>query len=124
MNTEQFLIQSSKQTLNDNCDCNRNAFLAWQHLESLPNSLTFIGEFEHKEDSIKENGYSEYHPAGTSYWSKEAPIAIYFYPYHECRIYQCRNCSALFLHYTEHGGHGSEKRLRWVNPKLVNEHNR
>ena len=123
MNSAQFIDLSSAQTFDSDCSCNRNDFKAWKYTKSLNSTLMLLGEFAHKTEAIKRNGYNSYHPAGTNYWSEDASISIFFYPYHECDIYQCKQCESLFLHYIEHGGHGSEKRLRWVNPDLVTDHN-
>lgn len=83
--------------------------------------LENLGPFDHQDESIKARGYTSYLPDGLNYWSAEAPIAVYFYPYHECDIYRCKDCEAIFLSYTETAGHAPEKRLRWVRPELIIE---
>jgi len=80
-----------------------------------------VGEFSDAEKYIKENGYSEYHPENTNYWSEDAPIAINFYPYHESIIRRCKKCGEVFLNYTEYGGHAPQDRLRWVRKELIVE---
>lgn len=63
----------------------------------------------------------EYHPGGTRYWSADAPIALGWFPYNRCGIWQCRDCATVFLRYAEHGGYFEEERIRRVVPRLVDD---
>jgi len=100
--------------------CRKSAFKGWEAFsESQEAALSLRGEFEDAEKHIGKNGYTEYHPAGTNYWSKDAPIALAYYPYHESMIRQCDICNAVFLTYTEFSGHAPQNRFRWVQESLV-----
>ena len=61
----------------------------------------------------------EHHPAGTNAWSPEAPIAVAFFPYNRCDVWECATCLLPFLRYTEYGGYYEEERIRPVDPQLV-----
>jgi hypothetical protein len=61
----------------------------------------------------------EHHPAGTNAWSPDAPIALAFFPYNRCDVWQCATCARVFLRYTEYGGYYEEERIRPVDPLLV-----
>ena len=63
--------------------------------------------------------WEEYHPHGTHSWSPDAPIAIGFYPYNRCDVYECIDCSRKYLRYGEYGGYYVDERIRPLNPKLV-----
>lgn len=104
-----------------NCDkCHKDNFAGWETLtKEMESSLELCGEFEQAEKYIGQNGYTEYHPNGTNYWSKDAPIALAFYPYHESLIRKCKSCDAIFLTYIEHSGHAPHNRCRWVQKDLL-----
>jgi len=59
---------------------------------------------------------AEHHPAGTRYWSAEAPIAPAFHPTNRCEVWSCRLCQRAFLRYTEYGGYYEERRIRALDP--------
>lgn len=61
----------------------------------------------------------EYHPAGTRYWSADAPIAPAWFPANRCGVWRCRSCATVLLRYAEHGGYFEEERVRRVLPALV-----
>ena len=61
----------------------------------------------------------EYHPAGTRYWSANAPIAPDWFPYNRCTVWRCRQCATVFLRYAETGGYFEEERIRRVDPALI-----
>ena len=63
----------------------------------------------------------EHHPAGTRYWSVDAPIAVEFFPYNRCDVWQCAACGRPFLRYTEYGGYYQESRIRALAPELVSD---
>lgn len=100
--------------------CNGASYLGWEKLtKDMDNSLELVGEFADSEKYINLNGYTEYHPNGTSYWSKDAPIALAHYPYHESMILRCPACGAIYLSYTEYAGHAPQKRIRLVQSELI-----
>ena len=107
----------------DECEyCKKEKFKGWGNsTKEIKQSLEIAGEFELADYFIEKNGYSEYHPDGTNYWSKDAPVAIDFYPYHESRILLCPNCKAIFLNYIEYAGHLPQDRLRWARKSLLVE---
>ncbi|TDV67643.1 hypothetical protein [Pseudomonas sp. LP_7_YM] len=101
------------------CSCVPKSFAGW---EGMPVSL--------KESQLREVGsliageeedltLDEHHPAGTSYWSAEAPIAPHFFPYNRCRIWECVLCSRVFLRYSEAGAYHFEQRIRSLDPVLI-----
>lgn len=61
----------------------------------------------------------EYHPAGTRFWSPEAPIAPAWFPYNRSEVRECVHCARAFLHYTEYGGYYVESRLRELDPRRL-----
>lgn len=61
----------------------------------------------------------EHHPAGTDYWSPEAPIALAYFPANRCEVWRCRHCGHGFLRYTEYGGYYEDRRIRSLQPGLV-----
>ena len=70
-------------------------------------------------DPYVEATYTEYHPAGTSYWSPDAPIAWRHFPYNRCSILQCTECGRSCLSYVEAGGYYVEARIRALDPTLL-----
>lgn len=100
--------------------CEKYSFQNWENIDTeCDQQLGTLGEFEGAEEFINKNSYNEYHPNGTNYWSKTAPIALQYYPYHESQIRACPVCGAIFLSYVEYSGHASQKRLRWVKKELI-----
>lgn len=100
--------------------CEKEKYQGWDNIsKGLAQILEVVGEFADAERYINENGYTEYHLNGTNYWSKDAPIAISYYPYHESLIKRCKKCGGVFLSYTEYGGHAPQNRARWVRKDLV-----
>jgi hypothetical protein len=110
-----------KNTSGNECGtCEKQNFLSWENITpALDNILETLGDFEDAEKYISKNGYNEYHPHGTNYWNKDAPIAIQYYPYNDCTVRKCPQCAAIFLSYTEFAGHGPQHRLRYVREDLV-----
>lgn len=60
--------------------------------------------------------------AGSNYWSPEDPIALGYYPYNYCEVFQQRDCNSYYLVYTEWGGHIPERRARLVLKPLIIYH--
>ncbi len=61
----------------------------------------------------------EFHPAGTRYWSADAPIAVGHFPYNRCEVWQCPDCGRGVLQYTEFGGYYVDHRIRALDPTLL-----
>jgi hypothetical protein len=70
-------------------------------------------------DPYAEATYAEYHPAGTHYWSADAPIAWRHYPFNRCGVFQCTVCGRCCLKYVEAGGYYVEPRMRALDPALL-----
>lgn len=101
-------------------DCEKEKYQGWGNASrELVKILEPVGEFVETEKYINKNGYKEYHPSEINYCSKDAPIAISYYPYHESIINRCKKCGEIFLCYTEYGGHAPQNRVRWVRKDLV-----
>lgn len=110
-----------KESPSDSCEiCTKEKFKSWSDTtRDLGGNIKAIAEFEHAEEDIKKNGYDEFHPNGTNYWSSDAPIAIHFYPYNDCTINTCIACNAVFLRYIEYAGHTRQHRIRYVDKDLI-----
>jgi hypothetical protein len=70
---------------------------------------------------VEDPTLEEYHPAGTNAWSRDAPIALGYFPYNRCDVWQCVQCGRPFLRYTEYGGYYVEERCRELRAGLVVE---
>lgn len=102
--------------------CPTCASLACPGWESVPggfdtDQLRLTGTL--RDSSIDDPTLQEYHPAGTSAWSPDAPIAPAFFPYNRCEVWQCRQCARAFLRYTEYGGYYVEQRIRDLDARLL-----
>jgi hypothetical protein len=62
---------------------------------------------------------AEHHPAGTSFWSPDAPIALAYFPANRSEVWRCRHCGHGFLRYTEYGGYYEDRRIRSLQPELI-----
>ena len=62
---------------------------------------------------------AEHHPAGTDYWSPDAPIALAYFPANRSEVWRCRHCGHGFLRYTEYGGYYEDRRIRSLQSALV-----
>ena len=56
---------------------------------------------------------------GSNYWSPDDPIALGYYPYNYCEVFQKKDCNSYYLVYTEWGGHIPERRARLVLKPLI-----
>ena len=109
------------QSINHEDGCATCASINYPGWESLPavfdqNSLKLIGTLKVEEAP---ESWEEYHPNGTQIWSPDAPIALGFHPYNRCDLYQCIDCSRIYLRYTEFGGYYVDQRIRALNEKLI-----
>ncbi len=66
-----------------------------------------------------EEDLEEYHPAGTGYWSPDAPIALGWFPSNRSTVWVCSTCAGAFLRYTEYGGYYQEERVRPLAEALI-----
>ena len=117
-NTED-LIAAAKYIIKDEkCpNCQDLACPGWETMPSSFNQdqLDLIGTLK----SENEESWNEYHPKSTQIWSADAPIAPNFHPYNKCDVYQCQNCTQMYLRYTEYGGYYVDQRIRLVTPELI-----
>lgn len=102
--------------------CPSCAALACKGWESLPGSfdrsgLRRVGTLRDPDD--EDPTLAEYHPAGTHGWSGDAPIALGWFPYNRCDVWQCAACGRPFLRYTEYGGYYTDERIRELQAALV-----
>ena len=100
-------------------DCNALRSPGW---ESMPGSfdrrvLVRVGTL--RDETADEPTLQEHHPRGTNTWSADAPIALAFYPYNRCDVWQCATCRRAFLRYTEYGGYYEDERVRQIDPVLI-----
>lgn len=102
--------------------CATCAALACPGWESVPGSfdrsrLRCVGTLRDPAD--EEPTLAEYHPAGTHGWSADAPIALGWFPYNRCDVWQCVGCGRPFLRYTEVGGYYTDERIRELQAGLI-----
>ena len=115
------LLALGKRSHDDNapCICISKSLQGWESpLISIPqHQLRDIGTLVCSDD---ENlTLDEYHPAGTHYWSLDAPIAPRYFPYNRCKVSQCNSCGRCFLRYTESGAYHIEERIRYLDAALI-----
>lgn len=106
----------------DGCgDCRSLHCAGWEATPSSldETSLSLLGTLRHLDQDSSQATLDEYHPARTSYWSDDAPIAPNYFPYNRCDVWACHSCGRAFLRYTEYGGYYVEQRIRHLNPKLI-----
>lgn len=72
-----------------------------------------------RDAGIDDPTLQEFHPAGTTAWSPDAPIAPAFFPYNRCDVWECVRCRRPFLRYTEYGGYYEEERIRELDARLL-----
>jgi len=70
-----------------------------------------------RDPEVCEPTFEEYHPHGTRYDSPEAPVALAYFPYNRCDVWQCRSCCRHMLRYTEFGGYYVDHRVRELSPQ-------
>ena len=80
-------------------------------------TLRHVGTLRHAAD--EDPTLDEYHPNGTRTGSADAPIALAFFPYNRCEVWQCCTCQRAFLRYTEYGGYYEDERVRALKAELV-----
>jgi len=103
------------------CNCTRTPLDGWnsQPVSLDEGRLEEIGTLMVDDDP--EPSYREYLPGDLDYWSPNAPITPHFFPYNRCNVWQCTQCSRLYLRYTEGGGYFVDRRIRAVNSALIQD---
>jgi hypothetical protein len=103
------------------CNCTRTPLDGWnsQPVSLDEGRLEEIGTLMVEDDP--EPSYSEYLPGDLDYWSPNAPIAPRFFPYNRCNVWQCTQCSRVYLRYTEGGGYFVDRRIRAVHSALIQD---
>lgn len=101
------------------CNCSAALALGWSGWpiglkEAQLQPVGTLAEFDEEEATL-----DEYHPAGTYYWSTNAPIAPRYYPYNQCGLWACSLCQRVFLRYNDDGAYHSEARIRRLTPELL-----
>jgi hypothetical protein len=104
------------------CSCQQSRLAGWASMPlSLPDTqLLDVGTLA--ETDPEDASYEEFLPAGTNYWSDNAPIAVRHFPYNRCAVSECLLCKRLYLRYTEGGGYFVDRRIRQVDPALIADH--
>ena len=106
----------------DRAGCPRCAALVCKGWESVPGgydraNLKRVGSLRDPND--EDPTVAEYHPDRTHGWSADAPIALGWFPYNRCDVWQCVGCGRPFLRYTEFGGYYNDERVRELQPRLI-----
>ena len=101
------------------CACAIDSYREWTRVPpSFPEQqMRTVGTLV--DDPFVEASYAEHHPAGTHYWSLEAPLALRHFPCNRCSVQQCGVCGRACLRYVEAGGYYVEPRLRALDPGLI-----
>lgn len=99
------------------CDPGHSRFLGWTALSPADEAtMDSLGTL--KADDGSENHSLATYP-GSNYWSPDDPIALAWYPYNGCAVFQKNGCASMYLVYTEFGGHVPERRARLVRKNLI-----
>jgi hypothetical protein len=89
-------------------------YLAWKKLEEADErQLMLVGVLDNEERGIA------IHPYRNQYWQPDAAIALSYYPYFGCSIYQYQQHGGLYFVYEVFGGHASEMRCRLIQRHLT-----
>ena len=114
------LTASSEALASGHCNCPVGACPGW---ESVPEDRWPTAQMRPlatlRDSERDEPTFEEYHPDGTRYESATAPIAVAFFPYNRCDLWQCDRCKRHLLRYTEFGGYYIDHRARVVDAALI-----
>lgn len=112
-------LAQASQAVTRACACAAESCAGWTRIPvSFPAAqMRVVGTLAG--DPYVEATYAEHHPAGTDYWSPEAPIAPCHFPYNRCSVLQCAVCGRCYLKYVEAGGYYVEPRIRALDPRLL-----
>ncbi len=100
------------------CQCSLGGCAGWESVgeERLPQKLQALATL--RDPELLEPTFEEWHPQGTRYESPDAPVAVSFFPYNRCEIWQCGQCQRHLLRYTEFGGYYVDQRVRELSIQL------
>jgi hypothetical protein len=101
------------------CECGLGACLGWESLSESrwpQSSMTLIATL--RDPEVAEPTFEEQHPDSTRYDSPQAPVAIKFFPYNRCDVWQCEQCHRQLMRYTEFGGYYVDHRVRELSRRL------
>ncbi|WP_081074124.1 DUF934 domain-containing protein [Burkholderia diffusa] len=87
------------------CICMKTPLAGWTSLPLSLRDTKLVEVATLAPPGDPEPSDDEFHPAGTRYWSDDAPIAPRHFPYNRCNVSRCMSCGRLFLRYQEGGGY-------------------
>lgn len=102
------------------CQCALGACAGWESLAEYrweASQMQLCGTL--RDPATLEPTLEEKHPAGTRYDDPAAPVAVKFFPYNQCDIWQCQRCKRHLLRYTEFGGYNVDPRIRALKPEAI-----
>lgn len=102
------------------CACRLQDARAWESIteERWPKALMEqVGTL--RDPDTYEPTFEEFHPAGTHFWSPEAPIAPRYFPANRSDVWECTTCGRVFLRYVEGGGYFVDRRVRPLAGELL-----
>lgn len=116
---ELMALALASASVTQECACGIDAYREWSRVPvSFPETqMRQVGSL--LDDPYAEPTFAEFHPAGTHYWSADAPIALRHYPANRCTVWQCSVCKRCCLRYVEAGGYYVEARIRALDPQLI-----
>jgi hypothetical protein len=116
---ELMALAKASAAVTRDCACGIESYGEWTRIPvSFPEQqMRVAGTLV--DDPYVEATYTEFHPAGTSYWSADAPIAWRHYPFNRCSVLECTVCGRCCLKYVEAGGYYVEPRIRALDPRLL-----
>ncbi len=120
MTSDELIAFAEKAPVSQVCaHCQALVCKGWESLPGGfdPANLRHVGSLRDPDHS--DPTLAEYHPAGTSGWSADAPIALGWFPYNRCDVWQCVGCARPFLRYTEVGGYYTDERIRELQAHLI-----
>jgi hypothetical protein len=112
-------LASESAAVSRRCACAIDSYREWSGIPvSFPaEKMRVVGTLAG--DPYEDPTFAEFHPAGTHYWSADAPIAMRHFPYNRCTVLQCSECGRCCLKYVEAGGYYVEPRIRALDPELI-----
>ena len=102
------------------CQCSLGSCLGWESIteDRWPVvQMCLLGTL--RDEQQLEPTYEEQHVSGTRYDSKNAPVAVSYFPYNRCDVFACQQCERRLLRYTEFGGYYVDHRVRELQKDLI-----